>query len=564
MRQTQQAEYDVCIVGSGAGGGMAAHRLALGGARVVLLEAGGWWDNTTNNSAMLRWPYQSPNRGASTPDRPFGEFDACVGGWDLPGEPFTRAEGTSFSWWRARMLGGRTNHWGRISLRFGPDDFRRKSIDGLGDDWPITYNDLAPYYDRVDELVGIFGSVENLPNHPDGKFHPAPRPRCYELLVKQASDKLGIWCIPARLSVITKPLNNRAPCHYCGQCNRGCMTNSNFSSPNVLLFPAQRTNRLRIVTNAMAREVTVNAQGLATGVSYINTRTGRDEHIRARVVVLAASACESSRILLNSKSSQFPQGLANSSGVVGKYLTDTTGTDVSGFIPKMVDHVPHNCDGVGGGHIYMPWWLDNKKLDFPRGYHIEVWGGLGMPSYGFMGGIERYEPGGGYGVQLKNDYRRYYGSTIGFSGRGEQIPNEDCYCELDPNTKDKYGIPVLRFHWKWTDHEVNQVKHMQETFRALVSEMGGQVSAAMPTKERGYGIATGGAIIHELGTVRMGSDAKTSVLNEWCQAWDCKNLFVADGGAFVSQADKNPTWTIMALAMRTADKILQLRKSGAI
>jgi choline dehydrogenase-like flavoprotein len=564
MRKAQEAEYDVCIVGSGAGGGIAAHRLALGGARVVMLEAGGWWDNTTSNSAMLRWPYQTPNRGASTPERPFGEFDACIGGWDLPGEPFTRAEGTSFNWWRARMLGGRTNHWGRISLRFGPDDFRRKSIDGLGDNWPITYDDLAPYYDQVDELVGIFGTNENLPNHPGGKFQPPPRPRCYELYVKQACDKMGVTCIPARLSVITQRLGDRAPCHYCGQCNRGCMTNSNFSSPNVLLFPAQQTNRLRIITNAMAREVTVNGQGLATGVSYIDTTTGRDEHIRARVVVLAASSCESSRILLNSKSTQFPQGLANSSGVVGKYLTDTTGSDVAGFIPKLVDHVPHNCDGVGGGHIYMPWWLDNKALDFPRGYHIEVWGGLGVPSYGFMGGIERYEPGGGYGESLKNDYRRYYGSTIGFSGRGEQIPNENCYCELDPTARDKYGIPVLRFHWKWTDHEINQVKHMQETFRALVSEMGGEVFSTMPTRERGYGIATGGSIIHELGTVRMGSTASTSVLNSWCQAWDCKNLFVADGGPFVSQADKNPTWTIMALAMRTADRILEQRKAGAL
>lgn len=560
----QPSEYDVCIVGSGAGGGMAAYRLAQGGARVVVLEAGGWWDNTTADSAMLKWPYDTPNRGASTPDRPFGEFDACVGGWNLPGEPFTRAEGTQFSWWRARMLGGRTNHWGRISLRFGPDDFRRKSIDGLGDDWPITYDTLAPYYDQVDELVGIFGSVENLPNHPDGKFHPAPRPRCYELYVKQACDRMGIWCIPARLSVITQPLGDRAPCHYCGQCNRGCMTTSNFSSPNVLLFPAQKTDRVTIMTNAMVREVNVNAQGLATGVTYINTQTGQEAQVRARVVVLAASACESSRIMLNSKSSRFPQGIGNSSGVVGKYLTDTTGSDVAGFIPRLVDHVPHNCDGVGGGHIYMPWWLDNSKLDFPRGYHIEVWGGLGVPSYGFMGGIERYEPGGGYGAQLKNDYRRYYGSTIGFSGRGEQIPNADCYCELDPEVKDKYGIPVLRFHWKWTDHEINQVKHMQETFRALVAEMGGEVFSPMPTRERGYGIATGGSIIHELGTVRMGSSERDSALNEWCQAWDCRNLFVADGGPFVSQADKNPTWTIMAMAMRTSDRILELRRSGAL
>ncbi|HSA57725.1 MAG TPA: GMC family oxidoreductase [Gemmatimonadaceae bacterium] len=560
----QSTEYDVAIVGSGAGGGIAAYMLARGGARVVVLEAGDWWDNSTADSAMMQWPYDSPRRGGSTPDRPFGEFDACIGGWNLPDEPFTRAEGTNFSWWRARMLGGRTNHWGRISLRFGPDDFRRKSIDGLGDDWPISYDDLKPYYDRVDDLVGIFGSRENLPNHPDGNFHPAPRPRCYELYVKQACDKMGIWCIPARLSVITKPLNGRPPCHYCGQCNRGCRTNSNFSSPNVLLFPAQRTGRLRIITQAMAREVTVNPQGLATGVSYVDKRTGQDTHVRARVVVLAASACESARILLNSKSSRFPQGLANASGTVGKYLTDTTGTDVAGFIPRLVDHVPHNCDGVGGGHIYMPWWLDNKRLDFPRGYHIEVWGGLGVPSYGFMGGIERYEPGGGYGAPLKNDYRRYYGATIGFSGRGEQIPNEHCYCELDPEVKDKWGIPVLRFHWQWTDHEYNQVKHMQETFRSLVAEMGGQVFSEMPTRERGYGIATGGAIIHELGTVRMGSDPRTSALNQWCQAWDCRNLFVTDGGPFVSQADKNPTWTIMALAMRTSERILELRRGGEL
>jgi choline dehydrogenase-like flavoprotein len=290
----------------------------------------------------------------------------------------------------------------------------------------------------------------------------------------------------------------------------------------------------------------------------------KDEHVRARVVVLAASACESARLLLNSKSSRFPHGLANSGGVVGKYLTDTTGTDVAGFIPKMVDHVPHNEDGVGGGHVYMPWWLDNRKLDFPRGYHIEVWGGLGAPSYGFMGGIHRYPTGGGYGKALKNDYRRYYGATVGLSGRGEMIPNADSFCEIDSEVVDRYGIPVLRFHWKWSDHEYNQVKHMQETFRALIAEMGGEVFSPMPTKEQGYGIATGGRIIHELGVTRMGKDPKTSVVNPNCQAHDVKNLFVADGGPFVSQADKNPTWTILALAMRTGEYIADQRKKGAL
>ncbi|MBI1966861.1 MAG: GMC family oxidoreductase [Gemmatimonadetes bacterium] len=565
MRFGRQAKtYDVCIVGSGAGGGMAAYVLTQAGADVVLLEAGGPWDNTTADSAMLTWPYETPRRGGSTRERPFGEFDACIGGWQLDGEPYTRAPGTQFDWWRARMVGGRTNHWGRISLRFGPDDFRRKSLDGLGDDWPISYDDLKPWYDRVDRLVGIFGSKEGLPNEPDGVFQPPPRPRCYELLVKQASDRLRITCIPARLSILTRPLNGRPACHYCGQCNRGCKTNSNFTSTNVLLTPAQATGKLTLLTNAMAREVTTDSTGLATGVSYIDKATGAEQQVRARVVVLAASALESARLLLNSKSSRFPQGLANSSGVVGKYITDTTGTDVAGFIPQMMDHVPHNEDGVGGMHVYMPWWLDNKRLDFPRGYHIEVWGGLRVPGAGFMGGIHRYPPGGGYGKQLKDDYRRHYGATIGFSGRGEMIPNDDSYCEIDPNTVDRWGIPVLRFHWKWTDYETKQVKHMQETFRALVAEMGGTVFSPMPGPERGYGIANGGSIIHELGGVRMGNDPKTSALNANCQAHDVKNLFVADGGPFVTQADKNPTWTILALAWRAADYIAQQRKAGAL
>jgi choline dehydrogenase-like flavoprotein len=559
----QQKVYDVCIVGSGAGGGMAAYVLAQAGADVVLLEAGGPWDNATD-SAMLTWPYDSPRRGGSTRERPFGEFDACVGGWSLDGEPYTRAAGTRFDWWRARMVGGRTNHWGRISLRFGPYDFRRKSLDGLGDDWPISYDDLKPYYDRVDRLVGIFGSRENLPNEPDGIFQPPPRPRCYELLVKRAADRLGVTCIPSRLSIITRAHNNRPACHYCGQCNRGCRTNSNFSSTNVLIAPALETGRLTLITNAMAREVTTDRAGLATGVTYVDKTAGADRHVRARVVVLAASALESARLLLNSRSTRAPQGLANSSGVVGRYITDTTGTDVAGFIPALEGNVPHNEDGVGGMHLYMPWWLDNRKLDFPRGYHIEVWGGRGVPSAGFMGGIHRYPAGGGYGKALKDQYRRLYGTTIGFSGRGEMIPNDDSWCEIDPDVVDRWGIPVLRFHWKWTDHEHRQVKHMQETFRALIAEMGGQVFDPMPGPDRGYGIANGGSIIHELGGVRMGRDPKTSALNAWCQAHDVKNLFVADGGPFVTQADKNPTWTILALAWRAAERIVELRRKGEL
>jgi choline dehydrogenase-like flavoprotein len=555
--------YDVCIVGSGAGGGMAAKVLCEAGADVVMLEAGGMWD-AAKDSKMSAWAYDSPRRGAATPSKPFGEFDGCIGGWEIDGEPYTQAEGTTFDWFRARMLGGRTNHWGRISLRFGPDDFRHRSLDGLGDDWPIGYDDLRPYYDKLDRLVGIFGSIENLPNEPDGIFQPPPQPRCYEQLIKQAADRLNITCIPSRLSILTQPLNGRPACHYCGQCGRGCATHSNFSSPSVLLPPALATGRLHIVTNAMAREVLTDESGLATGVAYVNTKDRRDSAVRARIVVLAASACETARLLLNSTSSRFPDGLANSSGVVGRYLTDSTGLSVSGYIPKLASGVPHNEDGTGGAHLYMPWWLDNRKLDFPRGYHVELGGGRRPPAYGFLAGIQRYNGVGGYGRSLKEDYRTFYGATVNFAGRGEMVTNENTYCEIDPSVVDTYGIPVLRFHFKFSDHEYRQAKHMQETFRAIIHEMGGTALSEMPSSQDGYGLEHGGRIIHEVGTTRMGADPTTSVVNPHCQAHDVKNLFITDGGPFVSNADKNVTWTILALAMRTSEYIAEQRRQQSI
>lgn len=566
--------YDVCIVGSGAGGGMAAKVLTDAGANVALLEAGSFFDSAQGD--MFKWPYNSPRRGAGT-HRPFGEFDACIGGWQIKGEPYTQVPGTQFDWFRARMLGGRTNHWGRISLRFGPLDFKRRSIDGLGDDWPISYDDIKPYYDKVDRLIGLFGSKEGILNEPDGIFMPPPKPRGYELLVKKACDKLKIPMIPARLSILTQALNGRPACHYCAQCNRGCSTYSNFSSPPVLIKPAQSTGRCELFLNAMAREVTTDATGKATGVLYVDTQTLQENHISARVVVLAASACETARILLNSKSAVHPDGLANSSGVVGKYLMDSTGASLAGFIPKLVDYIPHNEDGTGGMHLYMPWWGNEKKLPFPRGYHIEVWGGRGMPSYGFgsqihlvnnflglVDGQPRPQGGGGYGQQLKQDYRRLYGAVVGFSGRGEPVARKDNYCEIDPDVVDKYGIPVLLFRYKWSEYEVLQAKHMMQTFEQIIQEMGGQVVGPIPGRAENYGLTLPGQIIHEVGVARMGNNPKTSALNANCQAHDVPNLFVADGASFVSNADKNPTWTILALSWRTSEYIVDQMKKDNI
>ena len=537
---------------------MAAYVLTQAGAKCLMLEAGGWYD-TAKQSKMFEWYYQAPHRGAVEPNTTFGYFDAAVGGWQIPGEPYVNAAGTEWTWFRSRMLGGRTNHWGRIALRMGPYDFKPYSRDGKGFDWPITYEDIAPYYDKTEELIGVFGSAENIENAPDGKFLPAPKPRCFELVIQQACRKLHIPCIPSRLAIITRAHHGRPPCHYCSQCGRSCDTSSNFSSPTVLLPPALATGNLEIRCDAMAREVLVGRDGLATGVSYIDKKTRQEVQVRGKIVVLAASNCETARLLLNSRSPQHPDGLGNSGGVVGRYLMDTVGADgTMGFLPVMMDLPPHNCDGTGGMHLYMPWWNYEKQfkheLPFSRGYHIEFGGDRrDMPGPGIFGGSERYL-GGGYGAELKRGLRKVFGSFVGFSARGEMIPNDQSYCEIDKNVLDEWGIPVLKFHFKWSEDEILMARHARETFREIIETAGGEVVKTYGA-DQDWGIFPGGAVIHEVGAARMGDDRRTSVLNSHCQAWDCKNLFVTDGAPFVSNADKNPTLSILALGWRTSEYI---------
>jgi choline dehydrogenase-like flavoprotein len=572
-KQTKQ--YDVIVVGSGAGGGMAAYILAGAGLKVCLLEAGPSYD-PAKNVTQLKNPWESPRRGASTKFRPFGDFDASYWGWEIEGEPYTKKDGTKWDWWRSRMVGGRTNHWGRISLRFGPKDFKRKSIDGLGDDWPIGYEDVKPFYDRIDKLIGVFGTNEGLENDPDGFFLPPPKPRLHELMIKKAGQQSGIPVIPSRLSILTQKINDdRGQCFYCAQCNRGCTVYGDFSSSSVLVKPAVKTGNVDLVTNAMAREVLTNSEGLATGISYVSKDDLMEYQVFGRSVILAASACESARLMLNSKSARHPNGVGNSSGVVGKYLHDSTGAAMGGILPQLFGRKRYNEDGVGGMHVYTPWWGENKKLDFPRGYHIEYWGGMGQPAYGFGFGMEgmngqypvngKKKEAGGYGASLKEDYRYFYGAGVGMAGRGEAIAVATNYCEIDPNVVDKYGIPVLRFHVKHSEHEIKQARHMKETFKEMMHAMGAVITwGADDGPENDYGLATPGNIIHEAGTVRMGSDPKTSALNKWNQAHDCKNLFVVDGGAFVSQADKNITWTILALSMRASEFLVEEMKKKNI
>jgi len=586
-------DYDVVVVGSGAAGGQSAYVLAMAGVKVLMLEAGRNYD-PISETPMFNLPHQAPLRGSSTQDKPFGFYDATVdGGWTVPNEPYmvkrSRRTGwheandislastdQNFMWWRARMLGGRTNHWGRIALRMGPYDFKPRSRDGLGIDWPLNYEDLAPYYDRVEALIGVYGTnegLENTPDSPPGILLPAPKPRAYELLIKKGSAKVNVPVIPAHLAILTQALDDkkvaamlhpnnaqaagtlaasmraRLPCLWATPCGRGCAIGN-----------------LDIVTDAMVREVSIGRDGKATGVHYVDKKSGKDMQAKARVVILAASGCESARILLNSKSSHFPNGAANSSGKVGRYLMDTVGSDLSGQIPALENCPPYNEDGASEMHMYMPWWLYKeqlaRKIDFPRGYHIEIGGGRMMPRMGVFDGLEEFT-GGSYGKKFKEEARRYYGSFVDFAGRGEMIPNEHSYCEIHPDKKDAWGIPVLRFHFKWSEHEEKQAAHMQKTFAEIIEAMGGKV-LGKPQLDGKKAIAPGGSIIHEVGTTSMGSDPKKSVLNQYCQSWDVKNLFVTDGGPFVSNADKNPTLTIMANAWRACDHLLEQMKKGDV
>ena len=586
---SQKKTYDVIVVGSGAGGGQSAYTLCMEGAKVLMLEAGRHYA-PEKETPMFQTPDMAPLGGIDTPDKPFGFYDATVdGGWQVPGEPYVRTTEEAagrFDWWRARMLGGRTNHWGRISLRNGPYDFKPRTRDGLGFDWPITHEEVQPYYDKVELLIGVYGSnegLENTPNSAPGCLLPPPKPLVSDLLMAQRAKPLGIPVIPGHRAVLTRQLDfrsspprlhpgnltaqkiiaedmrRRSACIWATSCGRGCAIRANYQSTTVHLPPALASGNLDITTDAMVYEITVGRDGRATGVSFIDRTTGKHQHAAARAVVLAASACESVRILLNSHSAQFPNGLANSSGKVGRYLMDTVGSSLQGQIPLLESLPPLNEDAADGHQVYVPWWRYREqlrgKLDFARGYHIEYRGGRRIPDFSTAARLE-WLTGGSYGVKFKQDVRRYYGSFVNFDGRGEMIPNEQSYCEIDPSVKDRWGIPVLRFHWQWSEHELRQAAHMQRTFADIIEAMGGRPNGPV-YKDGAKAIAPGGSIIHEVGGAIMGADPKSSVTDRWSQTWDVPNLFITDGAVFASNADKNPTLTIMALAWRAADRMLE-------
>jgi choline dehydrogenase-like flavoprotein len=570
--------YDAVVVGSGAAGGMAAHVLTSHGMKVLLLEAGKKL-NIEKELKSMEWPYDHPRRGQMPQEShalSFNEYNvrqppyaaglkfnhvySYVQGWggsdysknivvDERDHPYT---GTNYAWVRARVLGGKTNIWGRLALRLSDYDFKAKTHDGYGEDWPISYKDIAPYYDKVDLYLGISGVKENLPHLPDSLFQRPVRLTAAEVRVRQGIKKMGRVLTPYRAGVTTDGLKHnqyRSRCYGRGACNRragGCDIHAAFDSPTGLIYPAMDTGKLTLRTNAIAREITVDQKtGKASGVSFIDAENGQTYEAKAKVVIVAASTLESARLLLLSKSEKYPNGIGNSSGHVGhNFCEHVMGPGVSGLVKDQIGK-PRTLDDGRPGSFYIPRFrnLADKQGDFIRGYGFEGGSGTQMtPGNAFE------TPG--FGAGYKKAVREYAGAFIEMGAFGEVLARYENHVDLDPEVKDRWGVPSLRFHYKFGDNEKKMAKDMAATAQEMFEAAGIEVIGV--NRE----VLTEGWSIHELGTARMGADPKTSVLNQFQQSHDVKNLFVVDGSSHVSASCQNPTWTIMALAWRSCDHLV--------
>jgi glucoside 3-dehydrogenase (cytochrome c) catalytic subunit len=564
------AQYDVIVVGSGAAGGMAAFQLATAGVKVLLLEAGRLLDPAREYRTM-EWPYASARRGRlpadefalgaaeyNMIDRPYGtaaRFEKYRKLISYSGNTFTHnwlvdekqnpTTGTQYAWVRARVLGGKTNLWGRVALRLSDYDFKAASRDGFGDDWPIGYKDIAPYYDKVDTLLGISGTKENIPQLPDSIFQRSLRLNCGEQILRRAIAKMGRQLIPGRAGVTTEGVANkyRIRCAGRGRCGRGCNFNAPMHSPTALVLPAQDTGNLTLRPNSTVAEVLMDPRtNRASGVRVIDSQTKEVFDFRARAVVLAASTLESTRLLLLSKSQDRPNGLANSSEAVGRYFCEhVMGPGASGMMPMLRGARVTNDDGrPQSTYIVRFRNITDKHPDFIRGYGLQ--GGSGCAEY-----PAHAHTTPGFGSKFKNAVRANYPAPISFTAFGEVLARRENQVELDPALKDAWGIPVLRFNYRFGDNEMKMARDMADTAEEMLEAAGAEDIVVRRD------VLTEGWSIHELGTARMGNDPKTSVTNSFGQTHDVKNLFVVDGSIFVSASCQNPTWTILALCWRAMD-----------
>jgi glucoside 3-dehydrogenase (cytochrome c) catalytic subunit len=555
--------FDVIVVGSGASGGWAAKRLSEAGLKVALVEAGRPQSdqNFTEHEPAFKLKYRNRAGALRNKTRPVqsnfcNEFNQDWLANDLE-EPYTTASGMPFQWvGRVRMTGGRTNIWGRHSYRLSDLDFKAASHDGYGEDWPLEYKDLEAYYNLVEDYVGISGIAEGWPQLPDSHFQPAMGFRCCEAKLRErVTAKLGWPVTIGRVANITRPTNGRAPCHYCGPCDRGCVTHSYFNSAFTTVADALASGNCTLISNAMVYQVLADSErNRAKGIFYIDRITREPKEVFAKAVILCAQATESVRILLNSANRQYPNGLANSSGALGHYLMDHiwVGGGATGDFPDLPE--TPKLDGpnrpVG---LYIARFRNlpgqPKYKNFIRGFGFQTWGDDAQPALGAPG----------FGKAYQQAIMRPQPGRITLKGFGECLARWDNYMELDPSVKDAFGIPVVRFHMKYRENEMAMITDMAETATQMMEAAGAKNIKPYTVYDRAPGLG-----IHEVGMARMGADAKKSVLNQFQQAHDIKNLFVMDGAGFTSTACQNPTLTIMALAVRSCDFLLKEMKNGNI
>jgi choline dehydrogenase-like flavoprotein len=563
--------YDAIIVGSGASGGMAAKELTASGMEVLVLEAGPPVDLERDMNSH-KWPYESMYRGLGPPgwkqqeqwmEDTAGEFSRHFYVKDTE-HPYTTDPGKPFMWVRARIVGGKTLHWGRMSYRLSDVDFKAATMDGFGDDWPVSYQEMAPYYDRAEEFIGVSGSNDNLPQLPNGKYLPPMKLNCGEQLLRRGAEKTGRNGIPMRVAMLTAPpkpwMKKRAKCHYCGNCGEGCDVGAMFNSLVSTLPVAQDTGRMTLRPNSVVRQVIVDPNtGRAAGISFVDRDTHEELEAYGKIIVLAASTLESTRILLNSKSRQHPKGIGNSSGTLGHYLMDHFGgIGASGYFHVLESRDPVNEDGKSSG-LLIPRFRniskETKQARFIRGYGFECGSGSRMgPAFARNPNIAP-----GFGSEFKRTVRKYYSTPVGMTTRAEMLPRFENFTEIDPDgVVDAWGIPVLKIHIQHSDNEREMARDAAAASEEILRAAGAEVVSA------GGNMTMPGRIIHELGTARMGENPKTSVLNKFNQCWDAKNLFVVDGASFVTTACQNPTLTILAFTMRACDYMVDERKRGNI
>jgi len=534
MRAMSGERFDVCVIGSGAAGGVLASQLVKRGARVALIEAGKYRDPSKLRTHA--WPYDQgmPSTVPSvTPD---------------PKREPVAYEGDPIFVSRGRVLGGRTTHWNGVALRFSEDDFREWSVNGIEEDWPLTYRELAPYYDQAEELMVVCGTRENLEVLPDGRFIRPLRMRCSENILDRACRKIGMRVIPVRKALATEPGHGRAACHYCGHCMDGCRVSAIFNTAEHVIRQARRTGGLVLRSGWMVRELRTDGEARVTSAAIFERDSREEGEIKADVFVACCGNVESARLLLNSRSRRFPHGLANSNDVVGRYLHGHITAEVHGYLGNLVGKRSTNQDGALD-HAYIPRSQTPKGADYAGGFGVQ----LNVRGY-MRPHHARHVPG--FGRDFKKRVRDLQPAHTDALAFGKVIGHAENRITLHPDRRDDYGLPLPQVHFRWQPNDRAMYSAMIKACHAIYDTAGVALRVQQP--------GPSGFASHEVGCVRMGKDPKTSVLNEFNQTHEIENLFVVDGSSFTTFPEKNPTLTIVALAIRAAENIQRMRGRGEL